>query len=78
MTNDTKLDIAKTAFVEKLMGINTRDEFKTLLANITRENVKNFIMAKLQAAKQSQADSASAATNMATEINTLITEVDNI
>jgi len=78
MTDEEKLRITKDAFMEKLMGINSWDDFKAMLIQLTKEKVKAFIKTNLQNAVQNQTNTAAYSTNMATEINALITEVNNI
>jgi len=78
MTDEEKLRITKDAFMEKLMGINSWDNFKAMLIQLTKEKVKAFIKTNLQNAVQNQTNAATYSTNIATEIKALITEVNNI
>jgi len=78
MTDEEKLRITQDAFNNKIMSIDTWSHFKTAISSITKAQVKNFIKANLQKAEQNQTDAATYSTDKATEINALITEVDNI
>ena len=49
LNDDEKLEIVRSAFKKKLYEIETWANFKTLLNNITKTQIKNFIRNNLQA-----------------------------
>ena len=49
LSNDEKLETVRSAFKKKLYEIETWADFKTLLNNITKIQIKNFIRNNLQA-----------------------------
>lgn len=78
MTDEQKLQETKMAFINKIESINDWNTFKTILSNLTKVQIKNFIKSNLQNMQQSYIDSANSSTTMGTDIEDLITEVDNI
>jgi hypothetical protein len=76
MTDDEKLTAAKKAFEKKLSSIDTWNDFKTMIDNITTAKMKSFIKNSLQNAADVHTDTATVQTSKATDLNDLANEVD--
>jgi len=78
MTDDEKLRYAKRAFERKFASIETWNDFKSMVNNITKQRMKNFVRNSLQQAATDSADAAAIQSDKATELNDLVNEVDNL
>lgn len=78
MEDEEKLEITKEAFKRKLDAILTWDDFKTLLDNITRQRIINFIKNNLEQEASRQRDLGINFTDKANDIDDLVVEVDAI
>jgi hypothetical protein len=78
MTDEEKLRVSVDAFKQKLDRIQTWDDFKTLLDNITKQQVKNFLKTRLQFSADGYRDGAIYNTNAADDLDDLVTEYDSI
>ena len=78
MTDEQKLQETKMAFTSKIDSINDWNTFKTILSNLTKDKIKTFIKGNLQNLQQSHVESANSATETASNLEDLITEVDQI
>ena len=79
MTDDEKLEISRAKFKARLDLIVTWDEFKTLLNNLTKTRIKNFIRNALQDEATKRRDIfAQAELSKASDIEALKQEVNTI
>ena len=78
LSDDLKLDIAKTKFKEKLDSIETWDDFTTFLSGITKAKIKTFLKTNIQAEADKLNTQATESTDTATELETFKTDIDAI
>ena len=78
LTDDLKLDIAKTKFKEKLDSIETWDDFVTFLSGITKAKIKTFLKTNIQAEADKLNTQATESTDTATDLETFKTDIDSI
>ena len=78
MNDEQKLGFTIKAFKGKLESIPDWNTFKTILSNLTKDKIKTFIKGNLQNLQQSHVESANSATETASDLGDLITEVDQI
>ena len=78
MTDDEKLEIAREAFKRKLDSIQTWDQFKNTVKNLTSEGVITFIKNNLENAAISYRSSSDSMDEKAGEIDTLVNEIDGL
>ena len=78
LTDDLKLDIAKTKFREKLDSIKTWDDFTTFLSGITKTKIKTFLKTNIQAEADKLNAQATEGADTATDLETFKTDIDGI
>ena len=71
-----KLEIVRKAFKAKLLSFNEWATFKAFLQNITKAQIKTFILNTLQDAETAYDAQASAHTTTADDIGELYAELD--
>lgn len=78
MTDEEKLEMTKEAFRRKLDSVATWADFKTLMNNITKQQVINFVKNNLEQNATNYRDAATNCTDKADDIEFLVVEVDAI
>jgi len=78
MIDEEKLEETKEAFRRKLDEIETWDDFKILLNNITKQRVINFIKNNLEQSASRYRNIGSNCTGKGNDIDNLVEEVDAI
>lgn len=78
LTDELKLDIAKTKFKEKLDSISTWDDFVTFLSGITKTKIKTFLKDNIQAEADRLNTQATEGADTATDLEAFKTDIDGI
>ena len=78
LTDDLKLDIAKTKFKEKLDSIETWEDFVTFLSAITKAKIITFLKTNIQAEADKLEIEATERTDTATDLEAFKTDIDSI
>ena len=78
LTDEEKLQYSREAFIEKLWSIESWDDFKTLLTTVTKDKVKTFLKNNLAEKEAQNTNEAMDATQKATDLNGLQTEIDEL
>ena len=78
MNDEEKLGMTKEAFIRKIDAIPTWDNFKTLVDNITKQQIINFVKNTLEQDALNYRNSAINYTDKADDIDDLVKEVDGI
>ena len=78
MEDEEKLRLTQDAFERKIREIETWEDFRTLLQNITKKAIINFIKKNLQQHSQDLRYCANTENANAEEIDDFIIEIDNL
>ena len=78
LSDNLKLDIAKTKFKERLDSIETWADFVAFLSGITKTKIKTFLKDNIQAEADRLNAQATENTDTATDLETFKTDIDSI
>lgn len=78
MEDEEKLRLTQDAFERKIREIETWEDFKVLLQNITKKKIIVFIKNNLQQHSQNLRDSANTENANAEEIDDFIIEINDL